>query len=195
MKAPSIKSIFATGLLLGCTAIAVPTQAQAQTAREGRDHCVVNLSTDSMTCFDTFRESIASATNGQVADAPLTARAGAADKKLSSKLEGPQTAEAGSAVDYVLSVEYQLSGYSGLSTTFTATAPCVADGQRDFTVNDIRDFDPWWNDRISSFSGYNTCDVNHYENQVVNGGATTGAKAAMSSMGAMDNKTTGLTFG
>lgn len=71
----------------------------------------------------------------------------------------------------------------------------MRDGQRDFTVNDIRDINPWWNDRISSFDGYNTCDVNHYEHQVVNGGDTTGPRASMSSMGAMDNKTTGLTFG
>ncbi|MFJ7417821.1 hypothetical protein ACIQXD_04295 [Streptomyces uncialis] len=193
MKAPSIKSVFATGLLLGCTAIAVPAQAQA--AEKPGDHCVANLSTGSNECFGTFRESIAFATNGQVTDAPLTARAAVADKTLKAKLEGPQTAGANRAAAYALSIEYQLSGYGGATLTITANAPCVQDGQRDFTVNDIRDIDPWWNDRISSFQGYNTCDVNHYENQVVNGGDTTGPKASMSSMGAMDNKTTGLTFG
>ena len=195
MRVPrmSIRSILAAGLLLGGAVVVVPAQANA--AEKAHDNCMLNLSTGEHACYSTFREAIAHGTNGQVTNAPFSARTAAADKTLATKLSGPQVAGPGLETSYILSVEYQLSDYSGESYTFFADAPCVEDGQRDFTVNDIRDYDPWWNDRISSFDGFNTCDVNHYENQVVNGGDTTGAKPYMATMGAMDNKTTGLTFG
>lgn len=190
----SLRSALTAGLLGGAL-LAVPAQANA--AGEARDHCVSNLSTGETACFGTFRDAVAHGTNGQVTDAPLSAHGAAADRALTARLTGPQTSATGQAAAYVLSIEFQLSNYDhdGNSHAFTGPRPCLEDGKRDYLINDIRDYDPWWNDRISSFRGYNTCDVNHYEHQVKNGGLTTGPKGAMATMGAMDNKTTGLTFG
>ncbi|MFJ2787354.1 MULTISPECIES: hypothetical protein [unclassified Streptomyces] len=193
MKSSLITSVLGAGLLLGATAVAVP--ARADTAGEPRGHCVVDLSASGTTCFGTVREAISHATHGQVTDAPLTARAALTDRTLTAKLEGPQSAGQGLAVAYVLSIEYRYPNKDGETITFTGPQPCVEDGQRDYLVNDVRDRDPWWNDRISSFQGYNTCDVNHYEHTVANGGDTTGPRRSMNDMGAMNNRTTGLTWG
>ncbi|MFI1732045.1 hypothetical protein ACH40E_23090 [Streptomyces acidicola] len=193
----SAGSVLAAGLLFG-GAVAMPAQASAAEGAGG--HCVYNVSTDATACYSTFRAAIADATNGKVTDAPLSARTAFSDASLQKRLDGPMPTAAGTtaaAVDYVLSIEYDIANLSPANGTLTITAgaPCVEDGQRDFTVNDIRDAWPSWNDRISSFQGYNTCDVNHYEHQVRNGGDTTGPKRVMTTMGDMSNKTTGLTFG
>lgn len=190
----SAGSVLTAGLLFGGV-VAVPAQASAADTTNG--HCVYNVSTDTSSCYSSFRAAIADATNGKVTDASLAARTTASFQK---RMDGPMPTAAGAgaaAVDYVLSIEYDIANLSpsGGTLTITGNAPCVEDGQRDYTFNDIRDAWPSWNDRISSFQGYNTCDVNHYEHQVRNGGDTTGPKRAMTTMGSMSNKTTGLTFG
>ncbi|MPY64095.1 hypothetical protein [Streptomyces spongiae] len=193
----SAGTVLTAGLLFAGV-VAVPAQASAAEGTGG--HCVYNLSTDTTACYSTFRAATADATNGKVTDAPISARAALADTSLQKRLDGPMpTAGVGTreAVDYLLSIEYDIANLSSSGGTLTikGNAPCVEDGQRDYTFNDVRDAWPSWNDRISSFQGYNTCDVNHYEHQVINGGDTTGPKRSMTTMGSMSNKTTGLTFG
>lgn len=195
----SARSALTAGLLLGA-AVTAPA-AQANAAEPALDHCVYNVSTGEYSCYTTFRAAVAKATNGQVTDAPLGASA-VKNASFMKKLEGPKAARtdafAPADITFVISIEYDLKNYNdgdGASIIFDAHAQCVTDGARDYTVNDIRDVNPWWNDRISSFEGSNHCEVNHYEHQVRNGGDTTGAKARMASMGDMHNKTTGLTFG
>lgn len=192
----SAGSVLAAGLLFGGV-VAVPGQAGAAEGTNG--HCVYNVSTGATACHSTFRAAVVDATNGKVTNASPVARTALSDTSFLKRLEGPMpaTEATAAAVDYVLSIEYDIANLSpsGGTLTITAGGPCVADGQRDFTVNDVRDAWPSWNDRISSFQGFNTCDVNHYEHQVRNGGDTTGPKRSMTTMGDMSNKTTGLTFG
>ncbi|HEX8346039.1 MAG TPA: hypothetical protein VF657_15060 [Actinoplanes sp.] len=177
-------------------AVAAPPAAGAAAGR----HCVVQLPDQKVSCFSEFRAAIAAATNGRITDAPNDPAAAATDwafeRRINEASSLPRSTAA--AVEYyVLSIEFEhrYRGDNGGQThIFSATSKCIEDGLRDFQVDDIRNIDPWWNDRISSSQGYNTCDVNHYEHSNQNG-RSTGAQPYTDSMGVMNDLTTSLTWG
>jgi hypothetical protein len=171
----------------------------------GAQHCVVSLIDRDVRCYSDFRQAIAAATAGRITDAPHDVADAVADKSFESRVNapvGPMSDGSMAPLEFILSIEYEhryRGGNGGFSATFTADSGCIEDGQRDFELADIRDIDPWWNDRISSFQGYNTCDVNHYEHSSFNSrdpsGDSTGPKRFMDSMGDMNDETTSLTWG
>ncbi|MFC4335122.1 hypothetical protein [Salininema proteolyticum] len=166
------------------------------------DHCVTNLDTLETNCYETFTESIAEATGGIVTDAPSDPLDAVESKAFADSvnygMDATQSSVEPKADAYLLSVEYEhryRGGNGGKTWAHYGTRPCLVDGKRDYQINDIRtQVDPWWNDRISSFQGYHTCDVNHYQHSHQEG-SSTGPKKSMDDMGYMNDRTTSLTWG
>lgn len=185
-------------------AAVVGTTGLAASADDGdrvpaaKRHCTMDVVHHKVACFGTFREAIAHATAGKITDAPEDARAAMKDKRFADRVNRlgaatPRTT-ATTMSSTVISIEFWDTYHQGSTFTFTGTGPCKTDGNRDYEEEDIRYDDSNWNDKISSFQGYSSCQVNHYENSYFSG-SRTGAKSSMSTMGVMDNETTSLTWG
>lgn len=71
-----------------------------------------------------------------------------------------------------------------------AAGPCDASGDIDWEVGVMP---TGWNDRISSFQGFNQCDVRLWQNGGFSGGWF-GPASSANSLGAMDNQASSMTF-
>ena len=132
------------------------------------------------------------ATGGRVTDAPLTGAEAIRDPKFKADL----------GIDYVLvnhendtngcctilSIEYELSNFSGNTLTFRASSGCDNNSDVDWQVSDVGDH---WNDDFSSYVTLNQCGVKHFEN-INFGGAATQWDTGDCCMGVMNNATSSL---
>lgn len=166
----------AAGLVLGAhssaalalgarPAAAAATGARAQAPER---HCVVHLGERGRTsCHRTFRQAIADATGGRVADAPLDPAAALSDQTfnhhLDSTADGKKHARVAVQDAIVVSVEYEHADYGGSSRVFTGTHPCTATtGDVDFVYSNLAAVG--FDDTISSFMTFGNCFVSHFEN-------------------------------
>lgn len=158
---------------LAVVGAAAPTAAAEPAA--GQQHCVMHLSkvgksTD--TCYDTFTEAIADATNGKITDAPASADSVAGDAGFAARLnaagakKGSPQANA-AAGGTVIGIEWIHSLWKGSSWTAEADYGCDNNwNQLDWLQDNLGG--TWLNDEISSFdtrfSGtYGDCIAVHYE--------------------------------
>lgn len=179
-----------TAALTSATVVPAAADARAE-AGPGGPHCVVkhDSSTD---CFQTFREAIAHATGGRLTDVPNDPAAALASKTFERRINALSRIDAQAAVS---SIEYQHPNYnSGGGKTLTfRLGRCGSDTSWDYRLSDIDNISTWWDDRISSYRGYNGCQVNHYEHPNWSG-AQTGYHSNDGDMGAMEDVTSSLAW-
>ncbi|MFG2116031.1 hypothetical protein ACGFRB_25925 [Streptomyces sp. NPDC048718] len=165
-----VRTLVALGLgtLATVAAVASPAVAQEPTyvpTTPGR-HCVADTGNGTVSCFPTYREAIAFATQGRVTDAPDDTRAAAHDTKLQERLSGPRSehglklaknSEAGlQGESRVLGTLYSDKDFGGSSLTYSGTVGC---GWR---YPEFASMVSGWNDLASSTAS-GQCDVTLYQ--------------------------------
>ncbi|MBI0294755.1 hypothetical protein JBE04_09770 [Streptomyces sp. PRKS01-29] len=181
-----LTGVIATTALLGGIASAPAYASPAGGNAPGR-HCVVAPG-PSTTCYDTFREAIRQATGGRVTEAPSDPAVALASAEFARDINASGLASDGRAP--VSSIEYENPNHNPATLTF-ALGACGSDDSWDYGLSDIDGVDPAWDDRISSYQGYNGCQVNHYEAPGYRGDRT-GYRNSQKDMGSMNNKTSSL---
>jgi hypothetical protein len=133
----------AAGMAL--TAIVMHQAAtRAQAIADGRTaarHCVVDFRTGRPSCYGTFTEAIAYASQGEVADAPGDARA--AGDRLRGELRHTT----------VLGTFFAEKDYGGNSLTVFGGNPCGTHG----SITSRLDLNDDWKNRISSLRPWGNC--------------------------------------
>jgi hypothetical protein len=160
-----MRRIAITSAIAGAAAALVLPAVPAAAAPAGGDHCVVDVTSGAETCYATFRAATAAATGGLITDAPQAPADALASQAFADRVDAVGRAvEAGKAprATVTLSIEYDWNYYNSQagSRTYTAARGCVNNGAADWVLSWIGDD---WNDRISSFRGYNTCEVDHFQ--------------------------------
>ena len=74
--------------------------------------------------------------------------------------------------------------------TVTAAAPCDTNADVDFTLGTVPS---GWNDRVSSFQGFNNCSVRLWKNGGATG-ASWGPATVADTVGSLDNQASSMTF-
>lgn len=87
---------------------------------------------------------------------------------------------------YVLARLYEDANRTGAYYSFTGSAPCDTSTDVDFEVANIGST---WNDRVTSFQGYQNCQIRVYENASF-GGLSYGAYTFTDNVGASMNDLT-----
>lgn len=181
---------------LGTASLATSAHAAtpSKTAEPNR-HCVINVSNDALSCYDSFTEAIAKATGGRITDAPDNAREAMKDPRLAAQLNAP-TATKGSSVaaaaDVVIGVEWEDSDFEGDSLTFHAPSGCTGTTSDIDWVKAVLPAD--WNDEIGSYKGtqgFANCWVKHFEH-IHFSGISTAFDNGQSDMGWMDDETSSI---
>jgi hypothetical protein len=131
----------ATMLALGAAAT---TANAAPTAPAAPKNCVLNVDSGSMRCFGTFREAIASSTNGRITDAPLSGKH--IDQKLADRLTSSSSTKGAQAVQ--LGVVYTDSNYGGSTLVINGERGCLSGNGRDAQIN----LDGTFNNSVSSLT-------------------------------------------
>ncbi|GAA2221761.1 hypothetical protein GCM10010232_02610 [Streptomyces amakusaensis] len=166
-----------TGLVAAACAsvLLMPSPAVAAQAPETKpdSHCAMNVETGGVTCYDTFRESVAAATGGRITDAPAPEKA-AKDKRFLAKLNAPsrERARAGAAgvnsraaKSVVRGVLYEHAHYEGNSWTLYGPRWCKNDGQWDGWLETLGG----WGNTISSLIPANDCYIDLFSDPYFQG--------------------------
>lgn len=191
MRLRVLASIAAVGT--ACALLGTPAQAE-----EKPNNCVLDLPEATMTCYDTFTEAIAAATEGVVTDAPNDVHEAEQHGKLQEYIKEPPQPEFGDPrLPYILSIEYEDDDYGD--------SKLIARGERQCS-NPIGDVDYYlprmpagWNDQIGSFSAWywisdaehSLCYVQHFEHDDFQGGWI-GPSETARNMGGMDDETSSI---
>lgn len=156
----------AAGVALGTTAGASADPVAALLPQD----CWILVETGESTCV-TRGEDLASAV---LQDAGYT------------MLDGPEegTAARGTTASYNLGIIFDDIAYGGSSYTFQTSDPAICTLGRSYGAGDLRLIG--WNDRLSSFYGYNGCRGVLYQN-IDYGGGSYGPTSASSWVGASYN--------
>jgi hypothetical protein len=154
-------------VLLTTVAAMVATALVAPAANADPDppqFCTLNISTGSFTCSAT-------------------------DPSTLGRLSRPAADGGGS---YLLGRFYDDANLDSSDGYFnvTAVAPCDTNPDLDFTVAVMP---VGWNDRVSSFQGFNNCTVKLWKNGAATG-ASYGPTTVGEQLGSMDNQTSSMTF-
>ena len=72
----------------------------------------------------------------------------------------------------------------------TAAAPCDTNADVDFTLGTVPS---GWNDRVSSFQGFNNCSIRLWKNGGATG-ASWGPATVADTVGSLDNQASSMTF-
>jgi hypothetical protein len=109
-----------------------------------------------------------------------------------ARLKQGQAATATSS-QYVLAVFYDDPNKNPADGTLAifASGPCDTDSDVDWSVSVMP---TGWNDRISSFDGYNHCEVKFWQNSPFAPGATYGPVASAYSLGSMGDEVSSMAF-
>ncbi|MEU6980906.1 MULTISPECIES: hypothetical protein [unclassified Streptomyces] len=150
--------------------LAAPSGAAAATtgADGGKQHCTVRPGQRAATCFDTFAEAIAHATNGAVR---LPAGARTVTQRQLDAAAGAKGLGATGAT--VIAVVYNDANFAGHSFTFVKDHGCDGDwGTVEFEEGNLRYFNDNtnfnWGDEIGSAQEYSGCHGIYYENSWFN---------------------------
>jgi len=182
IMAVAAASILATGVITSSASAAssAPTRA---------DHCVVNVSARSAQCYDTLQA--AKAAGLRIARG-ADSKTAAADKSFAN--QGAQRSQSRAAASVAIATYYdlpfQISWFGTL--TFYAPAGCTTStADTDWIRNELASLG--WNDRISSFTSYSNCWTKLYEHDNF-GGSGFGYMGSASTLGAMDNESSSITW-
>ena len=167
------------------SALRAPAEAAPQ-------HCVVSLDSGESTCYSSFSDAIAAATEGRIADAPADARAAVVDDTFTARLDAVGATVGASYATYVVGIFFQHSNYQGATYTITAGGTCTSTlSDTDFSLASMAS---GWNDVVSSFKCYANCYCKIYEHTNF-GGATYGYYSSSSYVGAaMNDRCSSITF-
>ncbi|MFE4830734.1 hypothetical protein [Streptomyces sp. NPDC056672] len=125
--------------------------AQPARAAEKDRHCVVNVLTGAKSCYASFTDAVAKATDGRITDAPDGSRAVMSDTRLLNRLNaGTATkASAGAAASARISVMYKDADFRGDSLTYVGEFDCTPTlADVNYTVELIR---PEFNAEVGSY--------------------------------------------
>jgi len=184
---------------MGIVSVATPAQAaagRAQAAKVDR-HCVTNVENASTTCYGSFTEAVAKATDGRVTDAPAQAQTAMNDRRLDAQLNASNTKKSGgvttanraAAADVVIGIEFDGSYRGGDSLTYTASRLCTGSvTDREFSVASMSSR---WNDDIGSYRAYGNCWAKHFEHNNF-GGNSTPFHSGQDDMGGMEDETSSI---
>lgn len=180
----AVAAAFIVSLVVSPTTTATPKQ----------DHCIIHLEpalpgqasrVTPGACFATLAESVMAATGNRI-QLPNDATLDEIDQALEAQ-DAAAAADAGTAVTYVLSIEYMATDQTGSSRSFTGGAPCTA--TRGYNMGSMPS---GWNDVISSSRGYSNCNkVEHYEH-INYRGAVRACTPTCNTMGIMNNETSSM---
>ncbi|MER6256917.1 hypothetical protein ABT224_36805 [Streptomyces sp. NPDC001584] len=106
---------------------------------------MLDIDSGSMQCYDTFREAVTASTNGQITDAPLSAKH--IDQKLADRLKG-SSGTTGAQAAVQLGVIYTDSNYGGSALVLTGGSACQSGNGRDAQIN----LEGTWNNSVSSLT-------------------------------------------
>lgn len=134
-------------LAVGATCLFSPTAAQAAPANQ----CWTKVWTGETRCFTTFAAAVADLSGGEVKVSGGAAAFSTADA----------SAVAVAAASYTAMVAYEDSSYGGASNIFQVVNLCDGDAAVENSQSLVGTI---WNDRISSFKGYNGCDSKLWSN-------------------------------
>ncbi|MEU8544145.1 hypothetical protein AB0C52_29825 [Streptomyces sp. NPDC048717] len=164
--------IASLGLAIASTSATVSAASAATSAPRAKTgaHCVAHVTSHTTTCYDTFREAIADATDGRVTDAPEAPAKAAKDKGFITEINAPAgkrdaRVAAGLQGGVVGAVVYWDWNYGGASWTMEIPEGCKDNGTWDWGWSDLGG----WNDGISSLIPANNCWVGLYSDIYYNG--------------------------
>ena len=155
--------------LIGAVLLFAPGSAQAA---GGPQSCVTDLTAGTTQCY---------ATNAQ-------AEAAVAAASLGSFSTSSLAVTTASSV--VIGRIYEHADYGGAVHVYTAASGCDSNADRDKSRSSMPS---GWNDVVSSFRGYNGCQLKVWEHENF-GGAAYGPSSAASSLGAMNDRASSVTF-
>lgn len=124
-------------------------------------YCAVNATTEVVACADTEAElaSLRSA-SGYLGSAP--------------------------AAVVTVARLYDATNRTGVYTQIDRSSGCDTNPDRDWGIATMP---AGWNDRVSSFQGYASCEIKLWENGSFGAGLTYGPAGSANSLGTMDNRT------
>ncbi|MGG8410227.1 peptidase inhibitor family I36 protein [Streptomyces sp. 12297] len=159
--------IASAGLAIASTTASASASPTTPRGPKAGAHCVAHVSTHTTTCYDTFREAIADATDGRVTDAPAVPGKAARDKAFVAELNAPAGARVAASAEggVVGAVFYWDWNYGGASWTVEIPERCKDNGTWDWGYTDLSG----WNDAISSVLPANNCWVALYSDIYYNG--------------------------
>jgi hypothetical protein len=170
------------------TALAVPSSALAKPSPVSNS-CVLNLEylnpsgpeaqVASQTCFATFSDALAFATNGSVAVSLNVTPGQVTEAMLQLSL----------ASTVVIGIDWDSTSYNGSSQVWTASNGC--DFSHWWQVSYVGDA---WNDRTESAKGFGGCVRYRHFEQANSQGSVRTCTPNCSSMGTMANKTSSEEF-
>lgn len=173
----------AASLVCGYTTV-VSAAADAASPTTSGKHCRVNVETGSTSCYPTVTALLASFGVERPGATSIGAGEVSAIELASQVL--PQAT-------VVLSVVYDNADYdiSDGSYTYIASAGCDGDAGVEWQLANVGST---WNDRITSYQGYNKCQSTLYEDADF-AGSQYGPKKSSTNVGtAMNDKTTSITW-
>ncbi|GAA4236140.1 hypothetical protein GCM10022254_45060 [Actinomadura meridiana] len=138
----------------------------ANSVPQAGQHCVVHLASGGgMSCYDTFTEAIDDATGGKITNAPRDAAGAVASAAFNRRVD----AAAGRMADTVIEISYQHRDYQGATITWETSSGCDDSNDVEWEIGSISGS---WNERISSFRTYASCQGKHYEHRDYGGAST-----------------------
>jgi hypothetical protein len=147
---------------VGLAAVSAPAQA----AERKPLHCIANVTTAAVTCFDSFTTAIATATGGRYTNAPQDAGKAATDAGFAAKLRtlSALAGQPGIQSQNIIEVDYDYGVFG--TDTFTwwvENGGCESNtlGNVKYSVWNLADYG--WNDRINAFTNSHLCYSKHFE--------------------------------
>ncbi|MFF1919716.1 hypothetical protein ACFVW8_03960 [Streptomyces sp. NPDC058221] len=167
MRARSVRTsgILTAALLLSAAAVA-PSAGAADRDTAGppagdgsAQHCTVNATSGTESCYRTFTEAIEAASGGRITGAPPTAT----EAVRSDTFNAQMTAQAQDGA--IQGTFFDDEQYGGDSLTVWGAEPCVKDGWVNFQF----DLGDDWKNRISSVQPWGGCALWLYPEPGLNG--------------------------
>jgi hypothetical protein len=147
---------------VGIAAAGTPAQAAEAKPR----HCIANVSTAAVECFDSFTIAISRATGGRFTNAPQDAGKAANDAAFAAKLRtlSKLAGQPGIQSQNIIEVDYDFGVFG--TDTFTwwvENGGCETNslGNVKYSVWNLADYG--WNDRINAFTNSHLCYSKHFE--------------------------------
>lgn len=164
MPRRNLRRAAAVTFTVACGLAVLPAAAPAGAeASEAGEHCIGGLNGEAQQCFDTFTEAVAVATDGQVTDAPASARAAATDAGFKAELRagaetaaksGAQGASRAQAMgDIIQGTFFEHEDYGGATFTVYGDGLCEKDGWVDYNFT----FPDDWKNIITSVQPWAGC--------------------------------------
>jgi hypothetical protein len=157
------------------------TAASATADPVAEQHCVLDTGSGEQTCFATFDDAVAHASQGRVDNAPANLAAQDTRAALRTELAG----------DILQGTFFEDDNFGGDSLTITGESLCPKDGVVNFQYN----LDGSWKDRISSVQAWGNCWLWLYPGPDLSGDRDGPFKENHSSIGGyMNDRTESIGF-